>query len=117
MTPRFSLQDALGLLLLLPALAAQAQPAADAAEPVESGHGPGDGSGRVALQLFEFLGEFTTEEGDWVDPALLMESDIVGYARTEMGRDVQGGDGQAARAQDSDEPVRSENCVEPRCKP
>jgi hypothetical protein len=117
MTPRFSLQRALGLLLLLQAFAAQAQPAADPGESVESGDG-GDGSSRLSLQLFEFLGEFTTEEGDWVDPALLMEGDIVGSARTEMGREGQNGAAQAPRAQNSDDASgSSDNCVEPRCKP
>jgi hypothetical protein len=121
MTRRFSRQGALGLVLLAPFLemqaqpvsAAQAQPAdtRDATASVEA-HGSGDSAGRVSLQLFEFLGEFTTEDGEWVDPAILMEGDIVGSEQTGMGRE-----GQETRGQGTDEAAaRNDNCLEPRCE-
>ena len=114
MTRKFSRQGALGLVLLAPVLAAQAQQAPDTGDATTSAeaHGSRDTAGRVSLQLFEFLGEFTTEDGEWVDPELLMEGDIVGSAQTGMGRE-----GQETRGQDADDAAaRSENCLEPRCE-
>jgi hypothetical protein len=113
MTRRFSRQGALGLVLLAPALAAQAQPAPDTRDATASveAHGSGDAAGRVSLQLFEFLGEFTTADGEWVDPAILMEGDIVGTAQTGMGREGPNTQEQGA----DDDAARNENCVEPRC--
>ena len=122
MTPRFSRQGALGLLLLLQALFAHAQSAAGASGSTE-GSGTGDDSGRISLQLFEFLGEFTTEDGEWLDPAILLDGDGAGSAPTAMGRDgnepsEQGRDARDARevrGQDTDAgPVN--NCAEPRCR-
>jgi hypothetical protein len=112
MTPRFSRQ--LALVLLAPALAAQAGPAPDAADSTATAEtrGAGDSVTRASLQLFEFLGEFTTEDGEWVDPAILMEGDIVGSAQTGMGRE-----GQEPRGQDTDEDAaRNDNCLETRCE-
>jgi len=110
MTHRFSRQGALGLVLLAPALAAQAQPAPDTAGTTHSveAHGSGDST----LQLFEFLGEFTTEDGEWLDPVILMEGDVMGSAQTGMARE-----GQETRRQDTDDDAaRNENCVESRCE-
>jgi hypothetical protein len=112
MTPRFSREGMLGLMLLALARVAHAQPSADPGAPAAdaSEHGATDIGAPVSLQLFEFLGEFTTEDGAWVDPTLLMEADIVDSARTALGRE-----GQDVRGQDAnDEPV--DNCLEPRCK-
>jgi hypothetical protein len=100
MTRRFSRQRVLGLLLLAPALAVQAQRAPDTeATASADARGSEDSQDRrVSLQLLEFLGEFTTEDGDWVDPELLMEGDIVGTARREMGTES----GREAPAQGTD---------------
>jgi hypothetical protein len=113
MTRRFSRQRALGLVLLAPALAAQAQPAPEARDATASteAHGSGESTGPVSLQLFEFLGEFSTEDGEWVDPLILMEGDIVGTAQTGMGREVLD-----TRESGADDAARNENCLEPRCE-
>jgi hypothetical protein len=70
MTLRSSLRASLGLVLL--AHAVQAQPVggqeANASEVSRAGS---NAVGPTSLELLEFIGEFTTEEGDWVDPALL----------------------------------------------
>lgn len=112
MTPRFSARGALGLLLLLQAMVTQAQQQEPAVEGGETAaRGPETAGVRLSLQFFEFLGEFTTEDGEWVDPAVLMESDIVVSAGTATGHDAQERDGQGQIEATAD------NCLEPRCKP
>jgi uncharacterized protein HemY len=71
MSPRFSIQTGLGLLLLAHAMMAQGQQADRAA--VDAAVNMGN-AGPVLLELLEFIGEFTTEDGEWVDPSALLEA-------------------------------------------
>ncbi len=105
MTLRFSIQSVLGLVLLAQAMGLQAQPAP------ASGNSSAPADSPTMLELFEFLGEFTTEEGEWVDPALLLEADADEQAdatrRRSAGLGTEAGEEQTA-------PV--ENCVSPQCE-
>jgi hypothetical protein len=104
MTPRSSIQGAFGLLLLAQTLTVQAQPATadeEAARP------PPDTESAGLVSLLEFLGEFTTEDGEWVDPEILLETEVTGSGRRrELG---------AGNADDeSANPV--ERCLDARCE-
>jgi hypothetical protein len=107
MIPRLSVQRTLGVLLLAQALAVDAQPAPDTGNATAADE-QDTTEGQVSLQLLEFLGEFTTEDGEWVDPAILMEGNVAGSARAERERRRREG------AQDNSE--RGDDCVEPRCE-
>jgi hypothetical protein len=92
MTPRFSIPAALGWLLLAQTLAAQEQPEAPDAPSADARVASDAGS---LVLLLEFIGEFTTEDGEWVDPELLVD------AETE---DAESSAGQ------------TENCSDPQCE-
>lgn len=104
-----SIGRAVGFALLAQALAAQAaQPeeATDDGGVAARRQATGDSTGRASLQLFEFLGEFTTEDGEWVDPEVLLEADLVSPRQGEMG--TRGGDGEAT--------VPDESCRDAHCE-
>jgi hypothetical protein len=93
MTPRFSIPAALGLLLLAQTMNAQEQPEATPDAPSADARVAGEEGGLVSL--LEFLGEFTTEDGEWVDPELLVETET-------------------EDAESSADPT--ENCSDPQCE-
>jgi hypothetical protein len=92
MTPRFSIPAVLGLLLVAQSMTAQEQPEATPEAATADARAAGDAGSLISL--LEFLGEFTTEDGEWVDPELLLE--------TETGSDAS-----------SDQ---TENCSDPQCE-
>ncbi len=104
MTPRFRIQGSLWLMLLAYALAIHAQEQA-----IDETAAP------ALLELLEFIGEFTTEDGEWVDPAVLLEADdgeLGGGTQREPS--VLGGAGGAAGEVQPAVPV--ENCIAARCE-
>ena len=132
MTPRFSIQASLVLLLLVQALATQAQDrsartaggvSGDAAgvsttgvstgvaAGASAGSGAKETAGPVLLELLEFIGEFTTEDGEWMDPAVLLEVDareLSNGSRREPA--VLGAEGEAGAA------APPENCIATQCE-
>jgi hypothetical protein len=113
MTHRSSIQGALGLLLLVQTMATQAQPAtaSDTSVHSTSGRAKGEAAGPVLLEMFEFIGEFTTEDGEWVDPTLLLEvgdSDVAEGTRSDAELGVTRGA--------EEQSVPDENCISPRCE-
>lgn len=116
MTPRFSIQAGLGLLLLAHAAVApaQAEPAGDGAavaasrQPAEAGT---EVAGPVLLELLEFIGEFSGEDGEWVDPSVLLELDADELAGTTRGESRVLG---TAEEEQPESPV--ENCRTTRCE-
>jgi hypothetical protein len=112
MTPPFSIHGALGLLLLAQTMAATAQPATTSDAAVDSANGRANGqvAGPVLLEMFEFIGEFTTEDGEWIDPALLLE------ANDDLAEETQSGAGLGVTRGAEEESVSDENCSSPRCE-
>lgn len=111
MTPRFRIQGSLGLVLLAYSLAIHAQEQSVD----ETGAVAGETAGPVLLELLEFIGEFTTEDGEWVDPTVLLEvedGELAGGTRREPL--VLGGAGDAAGEAQPATPV--ENCIAARCE-
>ena len=76
MTPRFSIPGALGLVFLAQSLAAQDQPEATAGATAADARVTSEASSLVSL--LEFIGEFTTEDGEWLDPELLEQAESDG---------------------------------------
>ncbi len=114
MTLRFSIQSALGLMLLAHAVGVQAQPATVSEDAVANPDGPTGATeevaGPVLLELLEFSGEFTTEDGEWVDPTLLLEADDEGLAGA-----ARDGTRELGAPQD-EQAAPIENCISPQCE-
>lgn len=70
MTQRFNIRAAIVFLLMLAARAIPAQNELARAE-----------EDMLLVQMLEFLGEFTTENGDWVDPAILADDRVAAAVR------------------------------------
>ena len=79
MTPRSSARHAIGLLLLAQALGVVAQQP-EASD--EIGVSPFDAESENLVSLLEFIGEFSTDDGEWVDPDILLETEIPGLGRS-----------------------------------
>jgi hypothetical protein len=123
MTPRFRIQGGLGLMLLAYALAihAQEQPVDEAdgtagETTVETGgETAGETAGPALLELLEFIGEFTTEDGAWVDPAVLLEvedTELAGGTR----RDPPVFSATGGVAGEVQPAAPEENCIAARCE-
>lgn len=102
MTPRSSILPVLGLLVLAYTPVSQAQTAAEAAARI-----PAAGAEDELVSLLEFLGEFTTQDGEWVDPELLEGEEGTPDRRVTSRPDV-------PRTGEPNE--ADERCEEPRCE-
>jgi hypothetical protein len=99
-------------LLVAHAAVVRAQPA-DSGDAVVVAEGLAEGlaevddaAGPVLLELLEFIGEFTTEDGEWVDPVLLLEAGALADGTPVLG----------ARGAGDEQAVQVENCIAPRCE-
>jgi len=99
MTPRSSIVGACGLLLLAHVTLAQAQEDDAATSTTDAAADTGD-----LVSLIEFLGEFTTQEGEWLDPQLLLETEPAAADRRS--------DADARRDADPDDEQRDERSDE-----
>jgi len=78
MAARFSVRRAFGLLLLAHGVIAQAQPASETGNAARR---PATVEPDSLVSLLEFIGEFTTEDGEWVDTEILLETEVARSGR------------------------------------